>query len=423
MRERKSTNKEKRITHIKVLAIVFLLFIFYVGSATLPDAIKNTSVLFAADRPGILATKDTIDEDYRSMLDFTGYNLKDKGTYINLNGLMARLMGQRHMNGVVKLDNGHLTRLEVDYNIDRDKGLLSSEQMIKIHRKQKENNKVFLFVLAPCQVPKYEDIVPPGYEDYSNKNGDDFLYRLEKNGIQTLDLRETMQDEGIETTDAFFVTDNHWTAETGFWGYTKIIDFLIQTGAIDSIDSKYIDISEYDVEIYENHFIGGHGKRTGIYYAGFDDFALITPKFETDMSLEIPSTEIDKKGMFSEIVFHKRKMKQGHFTQNPYSTYGYGLRNYKRYINYAAPVDLKVLTIGDSFSQIPYTFLPLVFSSCVEVDMRRYKDDFEELYYEYEPDIIIALSNPSQLAGKVLAYDYFNDLEEIDTTSNYYEVY
>ena len=396
----------KQINYKKIVAVVFLAAIFYIGSAGFPSVINNIDKLLTSEHPNIIATSKKIDTKYSKMFNFKDHNLHNKGFYINLNGLMARIMGQRYVNKRVKLDNGHLASLFKKTDIT-----LAAEQLTKLYNKQKENDKAFLFVLAPGQLPKYEDILPAGYQDYGNQNADALLDALKENGVPFLDLREEMIYDGIDHTDAFFITDHHWKPETGFWAYSKIIDILIYNRIIDPIDPMYTDIGEYNVEVYPEFFLGAFGRRTGMYYAGVDDIAIITPKTDPDISLNDPSKDIEKQGTFSNVAFDWDMLKKDYYSINPYTAYNYGrLTGVKEYRNETAPVDLKVLAIGDSFAIVPFTFLPLVFNTCDQMDMRDYQEDFEEYYSKYEPDIVIVLINPSQVAEENTSYDFFNDL-------------
>jgi len=405
MKTKKFFIKWKHFNHKKIVAIVFLIAMFYVGSATFPLTLKSIIGFLNDEYSDILSSANQIDDEYRNMLGFSDNNLRNKGFYINLNGLMARIMGQRYMNERVKLDNGHLTTLGGISDISR-----SATQLTKLHMKQIENGKTFLFVLAPYQIPIYEDIVPTGYKDSTNQVADDLLFALRENGVPLLDLREEMFTEGINHSEAFFITDHHWKPETGFWAYTKIIDYLVNTKTIDPVPPKYTDIDAYNVDTFRDFFLGSHGKRTGIYFAGIDDFSVIVPKFETDISINIPSKELNKRGEFAEIAFDKSRLRLDYFSENPYAAYNHGSAGgYRIYHNDAAPVDANVLAIGDSFSVVPFTFLPLVFNTSEQLDMRSFEGDFEEYFYSYDPDIVIVLINPTTIKGRNATYDFFND--------------
>jgi hypothetical protein len=342
------------------------------------------------------------------MLEFNGHHPVNKGSYLNFNGLMARLMGQRYMNARVKLYNGHLT-----YIVEKKDVTKAAEQMTKLHDAQKGNGKQFLFVLAPFQVPKYEDILPAGYLDYSNQNADDLLDMLRDNNVPFLDLREEMQKDGISSADAFFVTDHHWKPETGFWAFAKIVDHLAEAKIIKPVDPKFTDINEYNIEVYKDWFLGSAGKRTGTYYAGVDDISVIYPKFETEISLEIPYKNVSQKGAFSDVVFSRKLVERDFFNDGAYDIYGYGDVNGKDYRNANAPADLRVLFIRDSFACATATFFPLVATECKELDMRHVYGDFYghnnflSFYNEYEPDVIVVLVNAGSVTDVHTTYDYF----------------
>ena len=393
-------------THKKALAAAFLIAIFYIGSATAPSALARIGELAAGGPPGIPQARKQIASDYQGMLDFEHPDFRGKGLYINLNGLMARAMGQRYMNEQVKLDNGHLTALYYKRDPAR-----SAEQMAKLRDRQEERGKAFLFVATPCQIPKYDNVLPTGYYDYSNQNIDALLGALREKGVPAMDLREELRADGISNTDAFFVTDVHWKPETGFWAYAKIVSYLEQAGLIAPIDPMYTDIDEFNIEVLEGIFLGSSGNRTGKYYAGVDDLSLIAPGFKTDISVEIPSMSMEKQGEFADVAINRNLLGRDYFTANPYRAYGHGNRDFISYRNAGAPIGMKAMAIGDSFSNVPFAFLSLAFAECDQLDMRYYEGDFEEYYDEYGPDIVIVMVYPDEIDHPSLTFDFFGDLE------------
>ena len=74
-----------------------------------------------------------------------------------------------------------------------------------------------------------------------------------------------------------YKTDHHWTTRAGFYAYCKLEDYLTQIFQCD-VDSRIGDINNYNIEVYEKWHLGSNGQRTGIYFAGIDDFELIVPK-------------------------------------------------------------------------------------------------------------------------------------------------
>jgi hypothetical protein len=389
-----------------VLAVIFLVAIFYTAWATFPLTLIETGAYFRDTNEERASIREQLNNEYRDMLEFSGNVPNDKGAYINLNGLMARLMGQREMNERVKLDNGHLSILSEKRDVT-----IAFEQLSKLCGRQRENGKQFLFVIAPSQIPKYEQILPIGYEDYANESADELLAALRENGVPVLDLRDELYFDNISYSEAFCVTDHHWTPKTGFWAYKKIIDYLAGSGIIDAPSPEYTDINAYNIEVFKNRFLGSSGKRTGIYFAGVDDFAVITPKFASgNMTVEIPSSYVYKQGGFAEIAYNMSNNRLDYFSANPYAAYGHSDNDFTRYRNESAPIDLKVMSIGDSTTNIPCTFLPLIFKACDELDMRYYSWDFERYYSDFDPDIVIVLIGAGSIDQPNATYDFFGDI-------------
>ena len=400
-------NKLKKINHKHILAIIFIIIIFFIGADTFPLVIKDVSGFFNNDKNTLSETKQSIENRYTNMLSFNSSNyLTDKSTYINLNGLMARLMGQRYVNERVKLHNGHLTGASTTPTVKPD---ISSavEQMTRLYNKQVENGKHFLFVMAPSQIPKYDDIMPVGYFSNNNSVSDDLLSELDKNGIPVLDLRDEMIKDNIDHDDAFYITDHHWKTETAFWAYTKITDFIVQSGFSQPVDQIYTNIDNYNVVTYKDWFLGSSGKRTGSYYAGVDDFSVIYPKFRTNLSIDVNDGEIIRAGNFKDVVFNMDTIVKDYFTTNPYGSFTHYCKGFTKYNNAAAPLDLKILSIGDSYKDASSVYFPLITNNVDILDMRYYKHDFSEYYSDFDPDIIIMLINATSPVQGNTTYNFF----------------
>ena len=231
------------------------------------------------------------------------------------------------------------------------------------------------------------------YTDNTNATADAFLYLLEQSGVPYLDLREEMQKEGMSVTQAYYTTDHHWKPETGFWAYGKILDKLARMGAIDAIDPFYADSENYTFDTYENTFLGSSGKRTGIYYAGLDDSTFIRPNFDTDISIRIPTRNLECRGPYEDVGYKTNVVPNyqdpDFFQENHYGLYGWSDNAITHWRNEQAPQQGKFLLIGDSFGNIPFSLLSIYCSSCDEIDMRHYDDDFAAHYEAYAPDTVI----------------------------------
>lgn len=402
--------KLKSLNSSHILAILFLLFTVCVGIGALPQLLENTKTA-VQNRYSLNEFIDAIDEQYYDVLSIEKGTplLRNKGTYINLNGLMARVLGQPLMNERIKLSNGHLTPVPPVY---KDEDVEAAAENLKaLHKQLSKDGKRFLFVVAPLQVSPEETGLPNGYTDTENDSANYLLRLLEESGVPYLDLRDCMEEDGIAYSDAFFVTDHHWRPETGFWAYTRILEKLQEIGTVEQISEFYTSKENYEFRIYEDSFLGSSGKRTGRYYAGVDDFCVIAPKFETNISVTIEEPEVDLQGPYEEVSY-KGDMDAylsdpDYFSDNPYGRYGWGDTPLTQWRNENAPEDKSVMLIGDSFGNVPFSLMPLYFSSCDELDMRYFTGDFQAHYEDCDPDTVVLLVNVDQIEGEIVTYPYF----------------
>ena len=403
--------KARKLRPAHLLAAAFLLYIGFVALYPL-EPLKNDAISLLKGEISVSAYMDRIDEMYDGMLSTEQDQplLQNKGTYINLNGAMAKLLGQPMMNERVKLKNGHLTSV-VSWRHSQENIEYTAQNITSLARTQEKNGGQFLFVLAPSQISKYEDLLPEGYTDTMNDTSDTLLSLLDQNGVAYLDLREALHKDQISNADAFFVTDHHWRPQTGFWAYTKILSALEESGAIASVDGFYTDSSHYDFVTYPNTFLGSSGKRTGICYAGVDDSIFIQPQFDTEITLTVPDRELELTGRYEEVCYNSEDTlnpdNPDYFQFNAYGLYGWGDNSLNRWRNENAPDNSKVMLIGDSFGNIPFSLMSIYFSDCDELDMRYYSEDFQRHYQDFQPDIVILEATLDQAVAENTCYSFF----------------
>lgn len=396
----------KSIDSSKILAVCFLAFCCYTGLgafasflANSADAIENSSTL--------AEYIEVIDEQYSGMLTTEQDNefFHNKATYINFNGLMGKTLGQPEMNGRVLLKNGHLSAFGTQYDPQKIESI--AENLSGFCLLQQERGGNFLFVLAPSQISGQDAGLPVGYTDHANQNADLLASLLKEKDVPVLDLRQKMDEQGITCSDAFFATDHHWTPQTAFWAYTQVIHELHNMNAISTVDPYYIDPSNFDFRIYGDCFLGSAGKRVGTRFAGTEDFCLIIPKFDTEITVTISSKNLEKTGRYENVASNNhlsslvyRLENPDYFGDDPYGRYGYGNTDMTCWRNPKAPEDKKLLLIGDSMGNITYSLLPLYTSTCDELDMRQYTGDFHTYYESFSPDTVIIFVNVAGLTSE-----------------------
>lgn len=401
----------KAIRHTHIITVCFILFSFYVASAAFPQFLVTVGEASKSHTP-FDSFIENVDEQYAGMLgnEIDLPLLTSKGTYINLNGYMAQLLGQTSMNGRYKLNNGHLT---ADAPSLRTQDLEDVFQNITaLNNRANADGKSFLFVLAPSQVCPGEDLLPVGFTDTTNDQVSYLFELMDASEIPYLDLRQSMQEDKIDSTQAFFITDHHWRPETGFWAYTKIISRLAQDEHIAPQNTFYLDRANYNFTVYDDSFLGSSGKRTGVYFAGVDDFCVISPNYETNIQVIIPSKGFDFQGRWEDVSYQGGDpglylAEPDYFNDNPYGRYGWSDRPLTQWRNINAPEHKKIMLIGDSFGNVPFSLMSLYFSSCDELDMRHFEGDFTAHYEEANPDIIVLLVNINSILTPNTQFPYF----------------
>ena len=145
---------------------------------------------------------------------------------------------------------------------------------------------------APVKVDLQGKLLYEGTVAYGNQNADQLLGILKENNVDCIDLRTDIAATPELVEKYFFKTDHHWTPEGAFKAFEIVLNDLYEKYPDANIDLSLTDPDKWNVTEYQNCFLGSHGKRVGIFYAGVDDFLLYTPKFDTDMSMYIPKHKL-----------------------------------------------------------------------------------------------------------------------------------
>lgn len=395
-----------------LLTGLFLAGMFYISLAGVPTVMYELgNALY--HKTGVSYAIDSLDEYYSGMLTTEKDQplLHNKGSYINLNGLMAKILGQPAMNERITLKNGHLS---FDYSVGPEEAEIreAADNVVRLSRQFTREGKHFLLVMASSQLSKYQQLLPAGYRDAITPAADRFLALLEEEAVDCLDLREQMELEGISVTDAYYTTDHHWKPETGFWAYTRILQKLEQMGAAEPVDAFYTDPNNFTFESHPETFLGSGGKRTGLYYAGLDSSTYIRPNFETDISLTVEDRQLNLRGRYEDVCYNTEVPHSftdpDYYHDSFYALYGWGDTPLTRWRNHSAPQSGKYLLIGDSFGNVPFSLLSVYLESCDEMDMRYFTEDFAAYCAGYDPDTVILLINVDMVTSPFTADTYFS---------------
>lgn len=298
-----------------------------------------------------------------------------KNAFIHGNGAIHKFLGQREMNGIVKLDNDYLF---IPYEKLSDEEIYPRVQdALTLKSYCDEHNIQLIYGITPYTSDRQDSQLPTGVEDYGNENLDQLKDLLITAGITPIDFREELNADGFSSYDMMYRTDHHWNTRMGFYAFQHFSTILSEKLQCD-IDPQVLDINNYTISNYPAWHLGTRGQRTGMYYAGIDDFEVITPDFETSVNNGLTN------GSFEELVIDLNGL------NNPdlMSRYTYDKvleRSNFPFTNNNSWNDKKILVLSDSFSKTVDPFLILAFKK-----VRTLGGDIDYAYIEeYQPDAIL----------------------------------
>lgn len=393
----------------RITAIIFVLLLFAVGGYTAYSMIPELTAV--SDETGADAAAGEDQPDFRTSLEeMIQTKIAAKYEWINLNGLFHRAMGDTIIRdssyNVYKLSNGQIIYGLVEKEMDPFAG-----EVARLDRKLDDMGTELMYVQLPFKI-KDDSYMPPGTHANGNENADELVKLLRKKKVNTLDLRELIEEQDMDWDSLFFKTDHHWKPETAFWAAGEIMKKISNDLGF-KYNKKYYDDSSYRHIDYNNYMLGSIGRRTGKWYAGLDDLTLYEPEFETDLQFEgvINSRSTDvREGSFMDSMYAWDQLqKKADFERNNYSAYTGKVYRKVRIRNRLADNGLKVLMIRESFSCALLPFLAVNAEEVVTVDLRKYHGDLLRLIKREKPDLVMIAYNPSAFAGE--QFDFFGERE------------
>ena len=200
-----------------------------------------------------------------------------------------------------------------------------------------------------------------GADTYSNRNADLFLKRISEAGVNCIDLRDELKNDGMDVKNMFYRTDHHWTTSTGLWAAGKIAGALNRYSGYD-IDLSLYDPEKYTFETYKECWVGEQGTKLSEAFTGRDDYTVVTPDFPTSFR----SSEFEGERSFDGLVLYRTPeeiMSADAYISHHYFYYLLPLINNN--VDHG-----KVLMLCDSYAHVCEPFLALGVSEIVPKVLR-----------------------------------------------------
>ena len=396
-------------TKESVVAVAFLLMLgaMFVLIITDVKAIgRNIIADYLASRPENPTFFDKAEIAIDSAEDEVCLRADEYHLFIELNGGFQRLLSKRVINDVdesstvVKLTNGTLNFAlsGAAFSDNTDCG----EQLVRFRDMLAEQEIPLLYVQAPQKSGKGQNLMPVGVAEYGNEEADSLLSYINERSINCIDLRETFASAEEPYDFYFFRTDHHWKPEGAFLAFQTMSQMLTTEYGF-TISEECTDLTNYTIKEYEDYFLGSQGKRVGTLYAGVDDISLISPKFATDITFQVPFYGINRAGSFLETVIDYTKIDmKDYYGNNPYAMYTGGDYPLNIIRNNLNPEGKRVLLIRDSFSCALAPYLALACGELDIVDLRYFSDSLSDYIRETQPDLVIVLYTTGTTANRVM---------------------
>lgn len=388
----------------KIIAILFLVivgFLAVINFDVFAEPIQNFIELksFTGFTKGVA-------EAYRS-------ELRTKNVFITLNGTYARISGNRVSNEVILMKDGSLT--SVDEGCDATNGV---KKIVALEKYLKERNTPFLYIQAPRKPDINNDLLPTGTVNKTNDTAAQAVSQLQDAGIEVMDLRPTLLADAESIRKYYYRTDHHWNAEGAFVAYEMITQYIQEQFPDQTIVGETTDRDAWELHTRKNFFLGSHGRRVGIGFAGLDDLIYLTPKFDTDLSCSVPSKRIFRRGPFAESALDTYYMTgaPAYYNSSPYCIHTGSDYAHVQFRNEKAPSNLKVLLIKESFGLPVEGFLSTTFQQVDTLDLDLRNSLFStavEKIESFDPDIVMVMYN-----GMVYSNPRFFDfgIDEFEAT-------
>lgn len=312
--------------------------------------------------------------------------------FIDINGLAAKIMGQKLLNGTVKGTNGQLDLVEnFDYEFFAKNEAKSVSDAIAILDFAQAKKADILYVQRPWKNSDSEKgQLPYGLQSDYGKQFDVWCDEMKNCDIPVLDLRKSIKKHLL-----FYDTDHHWTIESSFYAAKSIAEKLNQEYGLGFDTNRWFDINQYAHINYPNSFLGSQGIRTGKYYAGKDDFSLFVPAYNTDFIYQHyvgEKLELEKSGDWWNAFIDEKILED----KNYYNKYNACLNGgYVENIitNSKSNNQKKLLLVSDSFARPMVMYLSLLFSETRYLDPQegRYNGSYIDYIDRYQPDVVIMM--------------------------------
>ena len=323
--------------------------------------------------------------------------------FVTAYGLYRRITGSQSCNKCVRLlESGQLMLLT-----DRKHDLAQkTREVTSVSDCCRTNGIRFLFVQLPKKLDAHRTMLPPGVRDFAYDNADELLRRLNERGVATEDWRPRFAGTPGQVAANFYSSDPHWNNPASLRAAQDLATTIASLCDADRSSAaeadRLLQMENWNSQVVEGYFFGTLLRRTGPFFMDSDDVTVLWPKFDTRLTVAIPDLKFEATGSFLKVAVPAyAQAMAGQWADKRYFTAHYVGRGGRpiRLSNPHAPLDRKVLLVGDSFVRSLRTYLWVAVREIVSIDprVRNPPTDIARLIREDRPDIVIQIQTAAAL--------------------------
>jgi len=315
----------------------------------------------------------------------------------DLYAIIQRVLNKQQYNYSTVAQDGYL--IVTTPQITDEQAMINVNGVLTLTDVAKSVGADVFAVQTPMRYIKGETVLPPSVEDYSHQNADRYLELLQDNGFNNiLDLRENK--EKYNSQDIYYSTDHHWKVETSLQAAEDVVTALNDTFGYE-LNESVVDPDNYNYELWKYKMKGSWARRTSPLFIDPEDFTLVTPDYETNVTLRQYNADGvligERNGSFSETIIFEEGLPTEVYDKNSADLgyYAYLNATYTSWIkNHNADNDKKVVIFGDSSCRGLGSFLSMSFAETliIDTDPDRYNISLDKTILEYDPDLVIFVS-------------------------------
>ena len=160
-----------------------------------------------------------------------------------------------------------------------------------------------------------------------------------------------------------------------------------------NVDINLYNNDSYEYKLYKNAFLGSQARKVTEMKAKKEDFNLIIPKFENNLTVNIPDIDFNKTGTFMETLIDNELLD----TDYLYTAYGHADRALIHTKNNMINSKDNVLLLKDSYGDVLLPYLALGLENIYEIDQRYFNGSIKSFIEKNNITKVILLYYPGSL--------------------------